>query len=385
MTPDAVAAAATVGLWASLLTIAYVYAGYPLTLWLLGRRSDGFRTLGELPRVTVVIAAYNEAAHIGQTVRDKLAQDYPHDRLDIIVVSDGSTDGTDAIVAAIGDPRVTLLRQEPRQGKTIALNRAAEVATGDVIIFSDANSRYEPFTIRRLARAFDDPSVGYVTGRLIYEDPGVSGTGRGPGLYIRYENWIRTLETRVGSVVGVNGGVDAVRRRLYTPMRADHLPDFVLPLRVVAQGQRVVYRDDAVAREAAHGNQEDEFRMRVRVTLRALHALVAMRALLHPRFGVFAFQLFVHKVLRYLLILPLAVAVVCSAVLAGHPAYAAMLIAQLTAYGLAAVGWLSGGRIRIPLVFVPFYFVLVNIAAAAAILSFLRGRRQVTWTPRKGA
>src|SRR5687768_13388721 len=227
MTPDAVAAAATVGLWASLLTIAYVYAGYPLTLWLLGRKSDGFRTIGELPRVTVVIAAYNEAAHIGQTVRDKLAQDYPHDRLDIIVVSDGSTDGTDAAVASIDDPRVTLLRQEPRQGKTLALNRAVAEAPGKIIVFSDANSTYEPSAVSTLVAAFDDAEVGYVTGRLIYENPDGSGAGGGSGLYMRYENWVRRLETRVGSVVGVNGGIDAVRRRLYRPMEAHHLPDFV--------------------------------------------------------------------------------------------------------------------------------------------------------------
>lgn len=385
MNIDLVLNAAAFGVWACLLTITYVYAGYPLTLRLVRARAMRRMPTGQLPTVTVVIAAFNEARHIGATVQNKLDQDYPPQLLDVIVVSDGSTDGTDEIVASLADSRLTRLRQEPRQGKTAALNRAVSAARGDVIVFSDANSRYEPPAIRRLIAALDDPQVGYVTGRLIYEDPGETATGGGSGLYMRYENYLRRLETRVGSVVGVNGGIDAVRRRLYTEMRADHLPDFVLPLRVVAQGFRVVYCEDAVARETALGHQADEFTMRLRVSLRALHALVTSRALLHRRYGLFAFQLLVHKVLRYLLILPLMGAFVCSALLIASPLYSAVFGVQLAAYGLAALGWLSGGRIRAKFVFVPFYFSLVNIAAGAALVEFLRGKRQVLWTPRKGA
>jgi cellulose synthase/poly-beta-1,6-N-acetylglucosamine synthase-like glycosyltransferase len=370
-------------LWTCLLTVGYVYLGYPVTLLLVRRRSPAPARRGRDPHVTVVIAAFNEVAHIGATVRNKLAQDYPAELLDVIVVSDGSTDGTDAAVASLDDLRVTLLRQEPRQGKTLALNRAVAEAPGKIIVFSDANSTYEPSAVSRLVAAFDDPEVGYVTGRLIYESADGSGTGGGSGLYMRYENWVRRLETRVGSVVGVNGGIDAVRRKLYRPMEAHHLPDFVLPLRVVEQGSRVIYREDAVAREAALAHHGDEFKMRVRVSLRALHALVETRTLLHPRHGLFAWQLLVHKVVRYLLILPLMCALVCSALLVSSPVYAAIFGAQLVCYSLACIGWLSGGRRR--LVFVPFYFSLINIAAGAALLGFLRGQRQILWTPRKGA
>jgi cellulose synthase/poly-beta-1,6-N-acetylglucosamine synthase-like glycosyltransferase len=373
------------GLWGCLFTVLYVYAGYPLTLRLLPRHRTPTSAPPARPSVTVVIAAFNEAAHIGATVRNKLAQDYPADLLDVIVVSDGSTDGTDEIVCAIDDPRVALLRQEPRQGKTLALNRAVSVACGEIIVFSDANSRYEPSAVSRLVAAFDDPGVGYATGRLIYENPDDTATGGGSGLYMRYENWLRSLETRVGSIVGVNGGIDAVRRHLYQPMRADMLPDFVLPLEVVRQGARVIYREDAVAREAALGRHADEFAMRVRVSLRALHALVGARGLLHPRYGRFAFQLFVHKVLRYLLIVPLAATLVCTAMLWHAPWYRAMFAMELTACALAALGWMSGGRIRARFVFVPFYFSLINIAAGAALIGLLRGQRQILWTPRKGA
>jgi glycosyltransferase involved in cell wall biosynthesis len=374
-----------VSLWGCLLTVLYVYAGYPITLRLLPRHRASTFAPSSRPTVTVVIAAFNEVAHIGATVRNKLTQDYPGHLLDVIVVSDGSTDGTDDVVSSIDDPRVTLLRQEPRQGKTLALNRAVDVARAEIIVFSDANSRYEPSAISRLIAALDDRAVGYVTGQLIYENPDATATGGGSGLYIRYENCLRRLETRVGSVVGVNGGIDAVRRRLYHRMRADQLPDFVLPLQVVRQGARVIYREDAIAREAALGRHADEFAMRVRVSLRALHALVGARGLLHPRYGRFGFQLFVHKMLRYVLIVPLAATLICTAVLAHAPLYRAMFALELTACALAALGWISGGRIRFRFVFVPFYFSLINIAAGAALIGLLRGKRQILWTPRKGA
>jgi cellulose synthase/poly-beta-1,6-N-acetylglucosamine synthase-like glycosyltransferase len=253
------------------------------------------------------------------------------------------------------------------------------------VVFSDANSQYHPSAIARLVSTFGDPAVGYVTGRLIYRDPGETAVGGGSGMYMSYENWLRHLETRSGSVVGVNGGVDAVRRSLYSPMRADHLPDFVLPLRVARAGSRVVYQEEAIATESSLGRQTDEFRMRVRVSLRALHALADSRDLFHPRYGFFAFQLLAHKLLRYLLIVPLGLAFVCNAVLASRPPYGLLFAGQLFCYALAAIGWASNGRIRLRLVFVPFYFCLINAAAGVAALGFLRGERQVLWTPRKGA
>jgi hypothetical protein len=202
---------------------------------------------------------------------------------------------------------------------------------------------------------------------------------------MKYENWLRRLETRAGSVVGVNGGVDAVRRDLYLPMRADQLPDFVLPLSVVQQGYRTVYDERARAYEHSLGQQGDEFRMRVRVTLRALHAIRDMRALLGLRFGMFAFQLFVHKVVRYLVSVPLAAALVFNLLVLDVPLYRLTFAIQVACYVLATIGWLSRGRIRWRVVFVPFYFCLINLAAATAFVGFLRGQRQVVWTPRKGA
>lgn len=384
MAQSLVQVTAEVGFWFCVFVVAYVFIGYPLTLLALPRRRVTREPAGQ-PRVTVVIAAYNEAHNIERTVLNKLRQDYPANVLDVVVVSDGSSDGTDDLVRRLNDPRITLLRQEPRQGKTLALNRGVGAATGDIIVFSDANSFYAPDAISRLVEAFADRSVGYLTGHLVYEDPGETAVGEGSGIYMRYENWIRTLESRVGSVVGVNGGIDAVRRHLYRRMRADQLPDFVLPLQVVEQGYRVVFCEAARSSEQALGRQWDEFKMRVRVSLRALHGLYDMRALLAPRFGLFAFQLWVHKVVRYALFIPLVLAFLFNMMLLSQPFYAALFALQIVCYGLALVGWLSGGRIRFRPVFVPFYFCLVNAAAGTALVRFLRGERQVLWTPRKGA
>jgi len=377
--------AAQVVFWVCVLAVVYIYLGYPLTLILWRKRSPVAPSSNDAGEsATIVVAAHNEVRHIASTVRNKLTQAYPPRLIDVVVISDGSTDGTDEAISELNDPRVTLLRQELRQGKTAALNRGVAAARGDILVFSDANSHYEPDAVARLLAPFADPSVGYVTGRLVYEDPGETAVGGGSGMYMRYENWLRRLETRVGSVVGVNGGIDAVRRELFQPMRPDHLPDFILPLRVVALGYRVVFEDTAVARETALGRQHDEFRMRVRVSLRALHALWEMRHLLRPRHGLFAFQLLVHKVLRYLLFLAMLGALVASALLVGHALYTILFLTQAGFYALALIGWLSGGRIRLRVVFVPFYFCLVNVAAGAALIRFLRGERQVLWTPRTG-
>ena len=265
---------------------------------------------------------------------NKLNQAYPPERLDVLVVSDGSTDGTDAIVQSIATNaagRVKLLRQEPRQGKTAAINLAMTQATGDIVVFADANSIYAPSAVRSLASNFADPSVGYVTGRMIYTNPTDSGIGKGSGKYMSYENLLRALETKLGSIVGVDGGIDAIRRTLYVPMRPDQLPDFVQPLGIIEQRKRVVYEPDALVHEQALSSPTDEFRMRVRVSLRALWALYDKRELLNPfRYGLFAWQLLSHKLLRYLAFIPLLGLIVFNSLIAGeHLFYACFFALQL--------------------------------------------------------
>ena len=371
--------------WLLLLLGIYPYILYPvfakLVAWVAGKRIDR-KTF--TPRISILISAYNEVKHIEATVRNKLAQDYTGE-FEILVASDGSTDGTDEIVTRIAaeNPRVRLIRQEPRQGKTAALNKLIELATGEIVIFSDANSLYRPDTVRLLVENFADPSVGYVTGKMVYVNPDGSMIGDGCSAYMRYENWLRAVESSLGSIVGVDGGVDAVRRALYRRMSADQLPDFVLPLAVVQQGKRVVYDERALLQEDTLSDQGAEFRMRVRVALRALWALRAERVLLFGSAGLlFAWQLWSHKALRYMSFLPLGLACLLNVwLLSAGPLYQLLLVGQglfwvATLLGRAGLTW---APIRFSL-----YFLLLNVASALAFARFLRGERIVTWQPRLG-
>ena len=377
--------------WSLLFLGLYPYVIYPLIVAVLGkllaRRIAGSDEY--LPRVTVVTAAFNEAGHIDATVRNKLDQDYPAHLLDLIVVSDESTDGTDDIVARIAqaDGRVALLRQVPRQGKTAGLNLAMLRARGEIIVFSDANSIYRASTIRKLVRNFADAHVGYVTGRMLYVNPDGSLVGDGCSAFMRYENALRAAETRLGSLVGVDGGVDAVRRALYQPMRADQLPDFVLPLSVVEQGFRAVFEPEAILTEDTLTNETSEYRMRVRVALRALWALWDKRGLLNPfRYGLFAWQLWSHKVLRYLSFLPLAAALLLNwFLLSQGPVYILGAVGQIAFALLMVIAMLGPkGLSKSALSRYCFYFALLNWASAVAMTRFLRGQKQILWQPRTG-
>jgi len=380
------------GFWVCLGLVIYVYAGYfGCVLVLAPILNRIIRKTDIAPSVSVVISAFNEEREIERTVANKLSQHFPPDRLTVIVVSDASTDRTDEIVqqlAGHSEGRLRLLRQEPRQGKTQALNTALLHTSADIVVFADANSIYAPDAVRQLVQSFADPSVGYVTGNMTYTNPAASAIGEGSGSYMSYENLLRISETRLGSIVGVDGGIDAIRRELYVPMRPDQLPDFVLPLSVVEQGKRVVYEPAAVVYERALSNASEEFRMRVRVSLRALWALYDKRHLLNPiRYRLFAWQLISHKLLRYAAFLPLVGLFLFNALAVGqHRFYVGFLILQVGGYSLAALGHLfrqSGAAASRLLA--PYYFVVLNAACALAFWKFLGGQKMALWNPRKGA
>jgi cellulose synthase/poly-beta-1,6-N-acetylglucosamine synthase-like glycosyltransferase len=382
---------AELAFWASAGVLTYVYAGYPFLIYLFGRlASRRVRAAKCFPSVSVLIPAFNEAQDIVRTITNKLGLDYPPDKLDVIVVSDDSTDGTDELVqdlAAKSAGRLRLLRQSPRQGKTAALNMAVRVAQGEILVFSDANSLYAGDALSHLVASFADPRVGYVTGQMIYTNPDGVLIGDGCSAYMRYENLLRRYETLLGSVVGVDGGVDAMRKELYRPMRSDQLPDLILPLSVVVAGHRVIYDPAAVVREPALVRSRDEYSMRVRVAIRALWALRDMKRLLNPfRYSVYAWQLFSHKILRYLAFIPLIVLLLASLLLYREDAlFQAALIGQLAFYGTAGIGYMVRDRNGTPLLLsFPYYFTLLNLASAEAFFKFLVGKKQILWKPRTG-
>ena len=373
----------------SVLMIGYVYVGYPLCVFLLGAIKNKKINKNNLyqPSVTILIAAYNEENKIEETIKNKLSQDYPQEKIQIIVVSDESTDQTDDIIGKFKRNGVQLIRQVPRAGKTAALNAGVKFASGEILVFSDANSIYEKQALKMLVRNFYDPHVGYVTGKMVYVNPDGSTIGAGCSSYMKYENYLRRIETCIGSVVGVDGGVDAVRKKLYQTMNPDQLPDFVLPLKVVEKGYRVVYEPNALLQEQALNRSDDEYRMRVRVTLRALWALKDMKHLLWDTNNLrFSWQLWSHKVLRYLCFIFLITAYFSNFILwSSHRIFSMLFLVQSAGYiGALLSPFLIRYTNKFRILFFVHYFVLLNLTSLHAFVKFLLGKKQVVWSPRKG-
>jgi glycosyltransferase involved in cell wall biosynthesis len=380
--------------WASLAAVTWTYAGYPLFLLALARRR---RRSPHPPRptedppfeptVTIIVSAYNEEKAIRRKLERTLALDYPPEKLEVIVASDSSTDRTHDIVRELGPRGVRLVVLPERAGKTAAQNQAAAAAKGEVLIFTDATTELDRGSVRQLCASFVDPRVGCVGAELEYVSEGGSAVGKGGGLYWRYEKRVKELESQVSTLIGVSGCLYAVRANAYRPIEPDLISDFVVAGDVFQRGFITVYGGGTVSSERTHEETGREFEMRVRVIVRTINALVRRARMLNPlRYGFFSFQLFSHKVLRYL-VPELLIAIFASGLylaLAGGssaPVYRAFLIAQLALYLAAAVGWLRQRLgLRLPFVHVPFYFVVVNLAALWALMLYLRGERKVTWT-----
>jgi cellulose synthase/poly-beta-1,6-N-acetylglucosamine synthase-like glycosyltransferase len=376
-----------IAFWLTAGLAVYVYAGYPILLWVV-RVLAGARPVrrGEdTPRVTLIVSAFNEAAVIREKLVNSVGLDYPSDKLEVLVVSDASSDGTDELVTGFGDARVRLLRMSQRGGKTVGLNAAVQAASGEIIVFSDANAMYHADAVRKMVRNFADPEVGAVVGESTYA-AAEGGAQRSESLYWKYETGIKRLETQLGSTVGGDGAIYAIRRKLYRDMRADALSDFVNPMQIVMSGHRCIYEPEARCVEEAGEGFDVEFRRKVRIVNRAWRATWTLPALLNPlRFGLFSLELISHKLLRWLMPVLMLIALITNALLLNAGAiYRWTFALQCLLYGLAFIGYLARGRASLPRALaVPYYFCLVNIASARGIIEAYRGRTYTTWaTPR---
>ncbi len=372
--------------WLAAGTIVYVYAGYPLLLALVtllrGRRF--VRTGHSEPAVTLIVSAYNEEAVIAEKIDNCLALDYPRDRLQVLVVSDCSEDRTDAIVQGYAARGVTLLRMQERGGKTLGLNAGVSAARGEIVVFSDANAMFDAGALRSIVANFADPAVGAVTGESRYRTAGAERAAESEGLYWRYELALKRLESAVGSLVGGDGAIYAIRKSLYRPMKASDLSDFVNPLQIVAQGYRNVYEPRAVSFEHAGDSFAKEYRRKVRIVNRAWRALMSLPHLMNPlRHGWFAAQVISHKLLRWLVPVFMIVAFAANVVLAlsGGWFYRTLLAGQIVFYALALAGRALARRAEPPRIFaIPWYFVMVNVASLRGILDAFAGKTYTTWT-----
>ena len=371
--------------WLSAAALVYTYAGYPLLLALVSALRPRKVRCGEFQAtVSIIITAYNEERDLAVKLENTLALDYPRELLEIIVASDCSTDRTDSIARNFATRGVRLHRQPERLGKTAAQNAAVEQARGEIILFSDATSLYQPNAVRAIMPNFADTKVGCVAGRLIYVDPTESRVGRGARSYWSYETFLKKHESRVGSLIGASGCLYAVRRSAYVPLYHEACSDFIIATKMVEQGLRAVYAPEAVCTEQTNRRSDNELKMRVRIIAQTFTDLWRHRAMLSPfRSGFYAVQLLSHKVMRYLVPFFLMAFCLASAVLApGSLFYWVMLTVQLAGYACAAWAWmLDHFGIRSRLLSLPQYFVLANIAPVIAFYKFLRGERYARWEP----
>lgn len=371
--------------WICVGLLGYVYVGYPLLVWIVSIVAPRHvkRTQIE-PSVTILITAFNEEAALLAKLENTFAIEYPPDKLEVLVASDGSTDGTDEIVKEWASRGVRLVRTEGRVGKTATQNSAVEAATGEIILFSDATTMYGDDVLRRLVPNFADETVGCVAGRLVYVDDERTNVGKGAQKYWGYETFIKAAESRACSLIGASGCLYAVRRSAYEPMYPEACSDFLICTAVYRKGLRSVFAPDAVCFEHTNRRAEDELAMRVRVISQTIADLWRNRDMLDPlRSGFFAVELISHKVLRYAVPFILLAFFFASVVLAsGSAFYALAVVAHLVFFMLAAAGWLleRAGR-RLSVLALPLYFALANLASVVAFYRFLRGDTYARWEP----
>lgn len=374
--------------WVAFGLVLYVYIGYPAMLWIISRLYQ--RTVQQAsttPSITLLISAFNEADVIKGKLENSLALEYPREQLEVLVISDASDDDTDRIVQSFEGQGVRLLRMPSRGGKTVGLNAALQVATGDIILFSDANILYKKDTIRCLVKNFADLAVGCVTGDSRYLEEMDSAAHVQENAYWGYERMVRTMESQIGSTVGGDGAIFAIRRHLFKPLAPEAINDLVIPLQIVGAGYRAIFEPTAIGFEPSAGDFRKEFRRKRRIVNRSWRGVMSVAFVLNPfRVGVFAWQVWSHKVLRWL-VLPLVLLSVTGCFMAAGSGW----LYQLGVGGflgsllLAAVGAVLPGRggLFVRLAHGMFYFYLVNLAALLGVLKALTGQVEMVWVPER--
>jgi len=377
--------------WVSLGATAYTYFLYPVLLeaaagWVQARRAR--RPTGappwseaDLPAVTMVISAYNERAVLPDKIANCRALDYPAGKLTFLIGSDGSTDGTAQWLAGMGDERFRTVHRPVRRGKAAMLNRLMKQVRSEIVVFSDANTVYAPEAVRQLVRRFADRRVGAAIGKLNLTAPaGDAQVCRPEGLYWRYENRLKKLESVLGAVPTINGAIFAFRRELYAPApRQAVTEDQVLGMKIMARGFRCVFAEDAEAQESV-STWRGELQRRVRISAGNFQSLFLAPGVLHPRCGWTWFAFVSHKLLRWLAPFFLAGMLTANLFLAGELFYGGTLLVQGLFYGLGLLGVvLSKASGAAKLLAAPRYFLTMNVAILVGLVRFLTGRQRVTW------
>ncbi len=390
--------------WLFIFLVCYTYLIYPVILWVMTKFINKPVNKKDItPTVSLLITAYNEEKGIRQKLEDSLELDYPKDKLEILVASDCSSDRTDDIVKEFEDRGVRLYRINKRRGKTAAQNNAVAAATGDILVFSDATTKYKPDVIRKLVRNFNDEEVGCVSGDLIYTTDQDEIMGEGGKLYWNYESWIKQMESSLGAILGATGCIYAMRKVLYRPFHEDDISDFVSPMKLIIEksnldddflnpmkiyvrGIRSVMEPEAISYEKTTNNLKEEFKMRSRVMTRALSGLMHFAKILDPfKYPQYSFQLISHKIFKWLIPVFMTMIFLSNVFLLENAFYAFTFSVQLLFYLFAFVGWVLHVMElwKIKIFYIPYYFCLVNAAILVGILRNIGGKKEGIWTPKR--
>ena len=377
--------------WLALAVVVYTYVGYGILILFINKikatlqkKTAPFRD-GFLPDVALIVAAYNEEDYIEDKIRNTLELDYPEEKLFIYFVTDGSDDKTPALVAKY--PRIKLLHRPERSGKAAAVNRTIEIVEQPYIITCDANTILNTACVREIVKHYADPKVGAVAGeKKIYQPKGAGAASAGEGLYWKYESFLKKQDSRLYSVVGAAGELFSVRRDLYQPVEKDAIiEDFMMSLRICMRGYVVRYAPEAYAVETGSASIKDEQKRKIRICAGGFQSMVWLKGLLNIfRYRTLSFQYISHRVLRWslcplclLLLLPLNAVLVATGAGWG---YSLLLVLQGFFYLLALTGWFFANRdIKVKLLYVPYYFLFMNVSVFLGLRRYLAGKQSVLW------
>lgn len=381
--------------WIFVFIVFYAYIGYGILLYFLVllKRKSKPQTAGQQqtsyePEVTLLITAFNERDFVDQKMRNTYSLRYPKEKLKIVWCTDGSDDGTPELVKEYRD--VQVLHKDERKGKVHAMNRAAKQVDSPIIIFSDANTDLATNSIRRIVNLFSNPEVGCVSGeKRIYTQTEAAAASAGEGLYWKYESTLKKWDSELYSVVGAAGELFAIRNELFEEVEPDTLlDDFVISMRIAMKGYRIQYDPGAYAIEHASANVREELKRKVRIAAGAIQAIVRLKPLLNIfRYGTLSFQYISHRLLRWT-IAPLSlvfiflinlILVIENGFMLNN-LYTYLLAGQILFYALALTGWyLENKEIKHKILFVPYYFFIMNYAMFMGFFRFLKKQQKVTW------
>ncbi len=366
--------------WVFTGLVLFIYFGYPLVVFIIAKMSKYMLVKGkDTPSISVIIPMHNEERVVKEKVDNLLSLNYPEDRMEILFVLDGCTDRTKERILEYKNTRIKIFDNAERGGKVAALNNAVTHTSGEILVFTDANSIHEKDALRKLVRNFADESVGCVSGKLVYTSADRTMIGKGENLYWKYEDFIKKQESRLGRLLVTSGSIQAVRREVYPFPDPEVADDFSIPLLIQAQGHKVLYEPDAIVYEIATQSLVEEFDQKVRIVAQGMKGFARLWRSLLGLGPAGIFELLFHKVFRWWVGFYLIIIYFANLVLWDYGFYSDLFILQTIFYMLAIGGFLLRHKTKIKILYIPFYFCLINFSTLAAAYKFFRGEQTRTW------